>query len=95
MFRTATSAARRLFVAIVMPISFGALFASRKRKTFANYRSAVPGIKSFFKFPENFSKRRIGYATVRETVACRRSSVSAAALSRRARQLPRRVTGDG
>jgi len=31
--------------------------ASEKRKTYGNYRAAVPGIKSFFVFSEKFSAR--------------------------------------
>jgi hypothetical protein len=47
-----------------MLFAFDRSSASQNCKTSANYRSAVPGIKSFFKFPEEIAGVRVVYATL-------------------------------
>jgi hypothetical protein len=52
-----------------MRSSFKTRRASQKCKTSANYMTAVPGIKSFFRFSEKKFGARVGDATTRKRVS--------------------------
>ena len=96
-----TTAARRLLIADVIfaALIFGALsrcfarFQSQISKTFANYRVAVPGIKTFFKFAAKIFGRACRVRNAGEACGSRRVTCGWR-MADRARNLPsKRVAG--
>src|SRR5688572_16993343 len=78
-----------------MVTAFNPLPASQNCKTFANYRSAVPGIKSFFKFSEKTPGRACRIRNGREAVSRSRDGVGKPATEVRKEKCDSRIVRRG